>query len=114
MERGGGQGRRIGVISGTAGAIGAIKVALESPHRVVPGPRSDKGPVQKPSTYMWIILPPLWTPKCEYLWDGKGSVQGKNGLEIDEYNRTRNKKDERAGRETEAQHVEAIPIYVDT
>jgi len=71
---GGGQGRRIGDTSGTAGAIWAIKVALESPHRVVLGPRSDKGPAQKLSTYKQIFLPPLWTPKCEYLWNEKGNV----------------------------------------
>jgi len=86
---GGGQGRRIGDISGTAGAIGAIRVASESPHQGVLGPRSDKGTAQKPSTYMQIILPPLWTPKCEYLRNGKGNARCKNGYDFDEYDGTR-------------------------
>ena len=55
---------------------------------------------------MRIILPPLWTPKCEYLWNGKGNARCKSGLEIDEYDGTRNEKDERAGRETEAQRTD--------
>ena len=86
---GGGQGRRIGDISGMVGAIGAIRVALESPHRVVLGHSSDKGTAQKPSTYMQIILPPLWTPKCEYLRNGKGKARCESEYEIDEYDGTR-------------------------